>query len=105
MDMMRGMWERSGLLNGDQTTLESMSAAMQRYNAEIQRTVAPERLLVWQPSDGWEPLCAFLEVTVPAAPFPRVNDSKEFVQRMVDQAIAAIQKHAPAQPTGAASAH
>jgi hypothetical protein len=102
MEMMRGMWERSGLLNGDETTLESMSAAMRRYNAEVQRTVAPERLLVWQASDGWEPLCAFLEVAVPAAPFPRVNEREEFAQRIIDQAIAAIQKHAPA---GAASAH
>jgi len=105
MDMMRGMWQRSGLLDGDQTTLESMSAAMQRYNAEVQRTVAPERLLVWQVSDGWEPLCAFLGVPVPAAPFPRVNDRKEFAQRIIDQAIAAIEKRADVEPAAAGSTH
>jgi Sulfotransferase domain len=104
MDMMREMWERSGLLTGDETTLDSMSAAMHRYNAEVQRTVAPERLLVWQATDGWEPLCTFLEVPVPTEPFPRVNDRTEFAQRIIDQAISAIQKHAPAQPAGA-SAH
>jgi hypothetical protein len=105
MNMMRGMWRRSGLLNGDETTAEWMSSAMQRYNAEVQRTVDPDRLLVWQASDGWEPLCAFLEVPVPDVPFPRVNDSAEFRQRIIDQSIAAVQKYAPAQPAGAASAH
>jgi sulfotransferase family protein len=102
MDMMREMWRCSGLLNGDDTTLEWMSSAMQRYNAEVQRTVAPERLLVWQASDGWDPLCEFLEVPVPETPFPRVNDSAEFGQRIVDQALAVIGQHTSAEPVAGA---
>lgn len=33
-----------------------------------------ERLLVWHPRDGWDPLCKFLGKEVPAEPVPRVND-------------------------------
>ncbi len=40
--------------------------------------VPADRLLVWSPKEGWEPLCAFLELPVPDAPFPHVNDSESF---------------------------
>jgi hypothetical protein len=42
------------------------------------RTIAPERLLAYGVSEGWEPLCAFLEVPVPDLPFPRTNTTEEF---------------------------
>ncbi len=29
-------------------------------------------------TEGWEPLCGFLEVPVPDLPFPRTNTSDEF---------------------------
>lgn len=40
--------------------------------------VAPEKLLVFEPSQGWEPLCKFLGRPVPEQPFPHVNDTQEF---------------------------
>jgi hypothetical protein len=40
--------------------------------------VPPERLLVHDVSEGWEPLCRFLQVPVPDGPFPRTNDTAEF---------------------------
>jgi len=48
-----------------------------RRNEEVVETIAPERLLVFHPKDGWEPLCAFLGVPVPDCPFPRVNSRDE----------------------------
>ncbi len=33
-------------------------------------------------SDGWGPLCKFLDVPVPDVPFPNVNDSKQFVSTL-----------------------
>jgi hypothetical protein len=91
LELMLEMWERSGLIEGEQTTLESMSAAVHRFNEEVQETVPADRLLVWAPGDGWEPLCAFLEVPVPDTPFPHVNDSEEFAERIVDASLLAIQ--------------
>jgi hypothetical protein len=53
---------------------EGAIAAYRRHNEAVLSTIPPERLLVWQASDGWQPLCAFLEVPVPDHPFPRLND-------------------------------
>ena len=66
---------------------------MERYNEEIKRIVPADRLLVWSVADGWEPLCEFLELPVPDQPFPRVNDSKQFGERIVDGALLAIQRY------------
>ncbi len=45
-----------------------------KRNADVIASLPPERLLVFHPKEGWEPLCAFLGVPVPSHPFPRVND-------------------------------
>jgi hypothetical protein len=93
IELMEQMWKRSGLIDsGADTTSESMQAAMERFNKEVQDTVPPERLLVWSVGDGWEPLCEFLEVPVPDTPFPHLNDSKGFVDRIVDGAVLAVQQ-------------
>jgi hypothetical protein len=46
--------------------------------AEVRATIAPERLLVFDVAEGWEPLCAFLQVPVPDRPFPRTNNRDDF---------------------------
>jgi len=93
IDMMEGMWERSGLIDdGAETTSESMRAAMERYHEEVQANVPADRLLVWSVNDGWEPLCEFLGLDVPDTPFPRLNDSKEFAGRVIDGAILNLQE-------------
>ncbi len=51
--------------------------------AEVKRVVPADRLLVFRVAEGWGPLCAFLSVPVPDAPFPRVNDTAEFKRRVV----------------------
>lgn len=53
----------------------------QEANAEVVREVPAERLLVYEVSQGWAPLCAFLGVPVPDEPFPRVNDGPTFRRR------------------------
>lgn len=60
-------------------------AVYTQHIAEVQRVVPAERLLVYEVTEGWEPLCRFLEVPVPAdKPFPRLNDTAQF-QRMIRQ--------------------
>ena len=91
--LMKQMWEKSGLLAGEDGPGDgSMARAMERYNAEVKATVPSDRLLVWSPKDGWGPLCDFLEVPVPEVPLPHINDSKEFGQRIIDAALAALNK-------------
>ena len=43
----------------------------------VKKTVPKDQLLIHEAKDGWEPLCKFLEVEVPANPYPRVNDTAE----------------------------
>jgi hypothetical protein len=92
IDMMIGMWDRSGLMQGAGTTAEYMAAAAERYADEVKQNVPSDRLLVWSVTEGWEPLCEFLEVPVPDTPFPHLNDAKEFADRVVDGALLSIQQ-------------
>jgi Sulfotransferase domain len=93
IELMQEMWHRSGLIaDGAQTTSASMRGALERYHEEVKRTVPADRLLVWSVGDGWEPLCRFLDVPVPEAPFPRLNDSREFTERLTDGALLALQE-------------
>ncbi len=48
----------------------------------VKRSLPPEQLLVFDVAEGWQPLCAFLGVPVPAEPFPRVNDAEEMKQKI-----------------------
>jgi len=52
--------------------------AYEEHNARVRATVDPDRLLEWQPGDGWEPICAALDVPVPDDPFPHVNSTADF---------------------------
>lgn len=48
---------------------------------EVKATIAPERLLVYDVVEGWEPLCRHLGVPVPSDPFPRTNSTEQFRAR------------------------
>jgi len=89
MRLMRWMsWDdQVGALAGDTYSDEGLAAAMERWNEEVKRTVPAERLLVWNPCEGWEPLCEFLEVDVPAEPLPRLNDTLSFREGIIGGAL------------------
>ena len=56
-----------------------------RRNREVIDALPPERLLVFSPKEGWEPLCGFLGVPVPNEPFPRINSRDELNAHSDDQ--------------------
>jgi len=85
----RMLWsDRSPFGDGD--TPEQMASQMQAHNDAVRAAVAPERLLVWKVTEGWEPLCEFLEVPVPEEPLPHANDAATFRGRVVDAALDAL---------------
>jgi hypothetical protein len=45
------------------------------HNQAVIDAVPASRLLVYQPGDGWEPICRFLDVPVPDEAFPHLNDT------------------------------
>jgi Sulfotransferase domain len=53
-------------------------AAYEAHNDDVRRTVVPEQLIEWTPSDGWGPLCEGLNLGEPDVPFPHVNTTNEF---------------------------
>jgi Sulfotransferase domain len=63
---------------------------MHRHHEEVEHTVPPERLLVWEVTDGWAPLCDFLGVDVPSEPLPHANDRDTFVGRVTEGALDAL---------------
>jgi hypothetical protein len=65
---------------------EHAIAVYERHNRDVQRAIPPERLLVYEASEGWAPLCRFLGLPVPAEPFPRVNTTEEFRARLAQAA-------------------
>jgi hypothetical protein len=51
-------------------------------SAEVKREVPKDKLLVFDAPDGWKPLCDFLGVPVPDAPYPLTNTTEEFRARV-----------------------
>ena len=45
---------------------------------EVQSLVPKERLLIYKVSEGWKPLCEFLDLPIPDVPFPSGNDQDSF---------------------------
>jgi hypothetical protein len=77
----RVIWE--GTFGGRFEDKEHAISIFERHNEEVKRRVPPERLLVYEVKQGWEPLCDFLGVEVPAGkPFPRLNDADSFRGRV-----------------------
>ncbi len=52
-------------------------AEYERHIADVKASVPADRLLVFSVTEGWTPLCAFLDKPVPSTQFPNVNDRAE----------------------------
>lgn len=81
---------RSGAIFNDASLVQHFEA----WNAEVIATVPETRLLVFRASDGWGPLCKFLQLPEPLEPFPNVNDTAEFKDRLWTNWRAAAAKEA-----------
>lgn len=66
------------VFHGRMTDREEAIAVFDKHVAEVQSVIPAQRLLTFDVSQGWEPLCAFLGKPVPDNPFPVTNSSREF---------------------------
>jgi hypothetical protein len=57
---------------------DAAKRAYEAHNATVRAEVDPDRLVEWQPGDGWAPLCRALDLPAPDAPFPHVNTTADF---------------------------
>jgi hypothetical protein len=95
-------WIDRGTFAGGHAEPRELIEAMVAHTEAVRASFPPERLLIWQPGDGWEPLCRFLDVEVPDAPLPHVNDRETFIDRVIGGALDALQAaRAPATATDA----
>lgn len=69
----RMLWK--GIFGGRFEDKDHAIRVFEAHNAAVQQAVPADRLLVHRTGDGWEPLCDFLGVDVPAEDFPHVNDT------------------------------
>lgn len=63
---------------GDLTDKDACIAAYEAHNDYVRKNADPKRLLEWQATDGWEPICDRLGIPVPDAPFPHTNSTEDF---------------------------
>lgn len=48
---------------------------LEAHHDRVRSVVPKEQLLEMDLSEGWQPLCKFLDVPIPNEPFPRANDA------------------------------
>jgi hypothetical protein len=89
MDLMIPMTWGADTLGPPESTFDdqALAASMHRWNERVKGEVPADRLLVWEPRDGWEPLCAFLDVAVPDEPVPNANDTAAFKEGVIGGAL------------------
>lgn len=92
MALMRQItWDAdTGVLAGETYSDAGLADVMERWNESVKRAVPSDRLLVWNPADGWEPLCEFLEKDVPAEELPRLNNTQSFREGMIGGALGVV---------------
>ena len=66
------------LFGGDYSE-ENSIAIFNKWKQEVIDKAPKDKLLVYEVTEGWKPLCDFLGVNVPSdAEFPHVNDTENF---------------------------
>lgn len=57
---------------------DAAKAGYERHLAEVRARIPADRLVEWQPEQGWGPICTALGVPEPDEPFPVTNTTAEF---------------------------
>lgn len=81
---LRGRQHISFLFGSSMPDRRSIISAYERHNAEVQRSIPEDRLLVYDVRHGWPPLCDFLSVPVPQIAFPQSNARADFARTLDD---------------------
>jgi len=64
--------------NGSGEHKDQVLSAFQKRIDDVKEAIPSDRLLIFQVTEGWKPLCEFLDVQVPEGDFPRSNAKVEF---------------------------
>jgi len=84
------IWDR---YDGRVHDRDHMVSAFNQHVESVKRDIPADRLLIYEVKQGWEPLCAFLDVPVPDTAFPRVNtrdETRQFIELMISQGAESV---------------
>jgi Sulfotransferase domain len=97
-----------GTFNGHFEDKDDAIAIFHQHIENVKQRVPPDKLLVYNVKQGWEPLCTFLGIQVPSdKPFPHLNERSSFMGnrfRYRTQACIASPKSSTADPPSSFSA-
>ena len=96
----RMFWSEQGTFPAGHSA-DALVEGFRAHNEQVKAVVPPDRLLVWDVADGWEPLCEFLDVPVPAEPLPHANDRATFTDRVIGGALTTLEHWRAQQQTEA----
>ena len=75
----RIVWQ--GVFDGRFEDEEHAKQVFRDHIEKVKSVVPPDKLLVYQITDGWAPLCNFLDVPQPeGVTFPRTNEAREMIR-------------------------
>ena len=74
------IWD--GLFDGRMEDKDHVIGIYLEHNKAVKDSVPADQLLVFESSQGWAPLCTFLDAPLPAEPYPRVNTTEDFAKIM-----------------------
>lgn len=73
-----------GLLQGKFEDKAATEKLFNKHIEDVKAFVPAGQLLVFDVSEGWEPLCKFLGVAVPNEPIPHLNKKENFKEMLVE---------------------
>ncbi len=71
-------------LEGKFTDKAYAEKVFNKHTADVKAYVPADKLLVYDVSEGWDPLCNFLGVPVPKEPLPHLNKKENFKGMLVE---------------------
>ena len=74
-----------GTFDGDLTNKDKCIKIYKNNIQKCRSMVPSDRLIEFEPSLGWEPLCQGLDCKIPDKPYPHVNKAEEFAPRWRNQ--------------------
>ena len=74
------IWD--GLFDGRMDDKTHVINTYLAHNEDVKNSVPADRLLTFDPAQGWPALCDFLGVRIPDVSFPSVNSTADFQARM-----------------------
>ena len=66
----------------DYSDKKKITGKYEKHTENVIKKINPNRLLIYNVSEGWEPLCRFLNVPVPEKEFPVTNTQEEFYRKI-----------------------